>query len=110
MDSAAAMDRLRPGAPGEVIKFTFTAASSTAQAIRAAVAQQNLAPLYISLKVTADCHVVFGGAGVGAATTGDALFQASDGWQDMMLLAEDTSFRVIGDLGGGSLYIWKSGR
>jgi hypothetical protein len=110
LDSGAAMDRLRPGSPGEVIKFTFTSGSSAAQAIRAAVAFQSLAPLYISVKVTADCHIVFGGLLVGPASNADALFQAGDGWQDMLLLSDDVAFRVKGDVAGGDIYIWRSGR
>lgn len=110
IDSAGATDRLRPGSPGETVKFTFTSSASGAQTIRSAVAFQNLAPLWISIKVTADCHICFGGGGVGAPTNADALFQASDGWQDFMLLAGDTSFRVKGDSAGGDIYLWYSGR
>jgi hypothetical protein len=111
LDSASAADRVRPGADNPCVKFTFTTGASAFQAIRptpAALADKAPA-LYVSVKVTANCHVIFGDASLRAATTGDALFEPTDGWQDFMLLPGDTGFRVIGDT-GGDLYVFASGR
>lgn len=108
-DSAAAADRVRPGAPGETIKFTFTSTASAYQSIRAPVTHEQKVPKYISIKCTVACHVVFGGVDVGAPTNGDALFEPTDGWQDVMLLSTDTGFRVKGDTTGGDFYVWFSG-
>lgn len=111
LDSASAADRVRPGADNPCVKFTFTTGASAYQALRPAyVSKTDKAPaVYVSVKVTANCHVIFGDANVRAATAADPLFEATDGWQDFMLLPGDTGFRVIGDT-GGDIYVFLSGR
>lgn len=111
LDSASAADRVRPGADNPCVKFTFTTGASEYQALRPG----NTAPtdkppaVYVSVKVTANCHVIFGDANVRAATAADPLFEQTDGWQDFMLMPGDTGFRVIGDT-GGDIYVFLSGR
>lgn len=111
LDSASAADRVRPGADNPCVKFTFTTGASAFQTLRPAyVTLTDKAPaVYVSVKVTANCHVIFGDANVRAATAADPLFEATDGWQDFMLLPGDTGFRVIGDT-GGDIYVFLSGR
>lgn len=115
-DIANAADRMRPGAPGTGIKFTFTAAASAVQSVPFhnpppvggfAVGQ---GALYVSFKVTAACHVCFGDGAVGAPTNADPMFEPADGWQDFVLLPSDTAFRVKGDSVGGDIYMFASGR
>lgn len=115
-DQGNAAERMAPGAPGTTIKFTFTNASSVLQAIRAAVTGGNISiALYISVKiVTADgtgAHMCFGDVTTlaGNVTNADALFHPADGWQDMMLLPSQNSFKIKGDTVGGDVYIWFSG-
>jgi hypothetical protein len=120
-----ALERLRPGRrftlpatvnnlvqPGDVIKFTFTNVASAEQILR--FPPTNGWPLseqYISIKVTADCHVVFGPAGgVTDPTNADALFQPGDSWQDFQLNNTDASFKVKGDVAGGDIYMILSSR
>lgn len=111
LDTANAADRVRPGADNTAIKFTFTTGASAFQQIRTPNPAFNYLnpPQYVSFKVTANCHLIFGDANVRAATVNDALFELTDGWQDFMLLPGDTGFRVIGDT-GGDIYIFLSGR
>lgn len=109
LDSASANDRLRPGGPGESIKFTFTASASAYQEIRAKASNRQNTPLYVSIKCTVAAHIVFGNSAVGAPTNAEPLFEPADGWQDVMLLPSDTGFRVKGDTAGGDIYIWISG-
>jgi len=109
LDSASAADRVRPGADNPCVKFTFTTSASVFQELRTAPPQEKNAPVYVSIKVTANCHIIFGPTGVRAPTTGDALFEPTDGWQDFMLMPDDTGFRVIG-ASAGDVYIFFSGR
>jgi hypothetical protein len=115
-DIASALDRYAPGNVGSCIKFTFTNAASAVQTLTfhstAPVGgfAVNQPPVYISIKVTVACHVCFGDANVGAPTNADTLFEPSDSWQDMILPASATSFRVKGDSAGGDIYIWPSGK
>lgn len=111
LDSASAADRVRPGSDTSNLKFTFTTGASAYQQIRATPPSltDKTPALYISMKVTANCHVIFGDANVRAATAADPLFELTDGWQDFMLMPGDTGFRVIGDT-GGDIYIFASGR
>lgn len=111
LDNAAAADRVIPCANQAFapVKFTFTSSASALQTFRTKVANQNLPPLYISFKVTADCHIIFGDASTAAPDNTYPLFQAADGWQDFMIPAEVCCFRVKGDSGGGDIYIFASG-
>lgn len=115
-DIASALDRIAPGIPGSGIKFTFTAAASAEQSIpfHAPAASGGFAvnqpPVYISIKVTAACHLCFGMEGLGAPTNADPLYEPADSWQDMILLANMRVFRVKGDSVGGDIYIYQSGR
>lgn len=111
LDTANAADRVRPGADNTAVKFTFTTGASAYQQLRVpnAVFTDTNPPQYVSVKVTANCHLIFGPANVRAATVNDALFEITDGWQDFMLMPGDTGFRVIGDT-GGDVYIFFSGR
>lgn len=111
LDSASAADRVRPGADNPCVKFTFTTGASAYQQIRVpnpTLTDKNPA-LYVSMKVTANCHVIFGDVNVRAAVVTDPLFEITDGWQDFMLMPGDTGFRVIGDT-GGDIYVFSSGR
>lgn len=108
LDTASAADRYSPGGPGSTVKFTYTTSASAYQALRAAVTGSKNPPVFMSIKVTSNCHLVFGDANVGAPTTGDALFEQTDGWQDFILKPEHTGFRVIGAT-GGDVYIFFSG-
>lgn len=119
-DLASAADRMAPGIPGTCIKFTFTSADSGWQDITfhkpaadAAGFQVGQGALYVSVKTTAAVHLSFGSsiASSTAVTNANApLFEAADGWQDMILRPDQTQFRVKGDSGGGDIYIWLSGR
>lgn len=109
LDSASAADRVRPGADNPCTKCTFTTSASAFQALRTAPPQEKNAPLYVSVKVTANCHIIFGPSSVRAPTTGDPLFEPTDGWSDFMLMPDDTGFRVIG-ASAGDVYIFPSGR
>lgn len=109
LDSASAADRVRPGADNPCTKFTFTTSASAFQTLRTAPPLEKNAPLYVSIKVTANCHIIFGPAALRAPTAADALFEPTDGWTDFMLMPDDTGFRVIGDA-GGDVYIFASGR
>lgn len=119
-DLASAADRMAPGVPGTCIKFTFTAADSGWQdipahkpAADAGGFQVPQGALYISIKTTAAVHVAFGNSGASSTAVTNAnapLFESSDGWQDMILRPDQTQYRVKGDVGGGDLYIWFSGR
>jgi hypothetical protein len=109
LDSASAADRVRPGADNTAVKFGFTTSASTHQVLRTAPAQEKNPPAYVSIKVTANCHIIFGPSAVRAPTAADALFEPTDGWQDWMLMPDDTGFRVIGDT-AGDVYIFFSGR
>lgn len=109
LDSASAADRVRPGADNPCVKFTFTTGASAFQSLRAAPALDKAPALFVSIKVTANCHLIFGNAAMRAATAADPLFESTDGWQDFMLMPDDTGFRVIGDT-GGDIYIFASGR
>jgi hypothetical protein len=108
LDTASAADRYSPGGPGSTVKFTYTTSSSAFQQLRVADSREKNPPIYMSVKVTANCHIVFGDANVAPATAGDALFEPTDGWQDFILRAGHTGFRVIGDT-AGSVYIFFSG-
>jgi hypothetical protein len=112
---AAQFARIRPGAirtlplaagqtmlPGEVYKLTFTSAASAVQTFRLAPA---LNEQFVSIKTTADCHPIFGDVNVVDPTNGNALLQPGDSYQDFVLLAGDTSFKVKGDTAGGDFYI-----
>jgi hypothetical protein len=121
-----ALERLRPGReftlpasasntpqPGDVIKFTFTSAASAEQRFRfpASAAMWPLNEQYLSVKVTADCHIAFGPAGsVADPTNAGALLQPSDSWQDFQLNVDDQSFKIKGDSTGGDVYIILSAR
>lgn len=108
LDTASAADRYSPGGPGSTVKFSYTTSSSTFQALRAGDSREKNPPKFMSIKVTTNCHIVFGDDNVGAATAGDALFEQTDGWQDFILRAGHTGFRVIGDT-AGDVYIFFSG-
>lgn len=97
---------MAPGGPGTGIVLAFTVAAGAATPIRAA----NGPARYISVKTTADVHLVFGDSTVGAPTNSDTLFTAADSYQDMIILPETTHVRAKGDVGNGSIYIWFSGR
>ncbi len=105
-DLASAADRMAPGGPGTGVALAFTVASTVATLIRAAGGQA----IYISVKTSAAVHLVFGSDTVGAATNNDPLFEATDGWQDMILRPEQTHVRAKGDSGSGTIYVWPSGR
>ena len=107
-DTASAADRYSPGGPGSTVKVAYTTSSTAYQALRAVDTREKNPPIYMSIKVTSNCHIVFGDDNVGAATAGDALFEPTDGWQDFILRAGHTGFRVIGDT-AGSVYIFFSG-
>lgn len=109
LDSASAADRVRPGADNPCVKFTFTTSASAYQALRTAPPQEKNPPKYVSIKVTANCHIIFGPEAVRAPTNADALFEPTDGWVDFMLMSDDTGFRVIG-ASAGDVYIFFSGR
>jgi hypothetical protein len=109
LDSASAADRVRPGADNPCVKFTFTTSASAFQSLRTKPSQEMNPPVYVSVKCTANCHIIFGAAAVRAPTTADALFEPTDGWTDWMLLSDDTGFRVIG-ASAGDVYIFFSGR
>jgi hypothetical protein len=98
---------MAPGGPASSpAALAFTSAAGAATLVRAA----NGYALYISVKTTGAVHLAFGDATVGAPTNTDPLFEAADGWQDMVLRPEQTHVRAKGDTGAGSLYIWFSGR
>lgn len=110
---------MAPGIVGTGIKFTFTNADSGWQDVTfhkpAAVGgfQTSQGAVYVSIKTTAAVHVAFGNSNASSAAVTNAnapLFEAADGWQDMVLTPDQTQFRVKGDSGGGDLYIWPSGR
>lgn len=116
-------ERLAPNpSSGAIVKFTFTNADSTVQAIGfhnppAVTGFQMIksGALYVCMKVTADVHVMFGSAeelaALGAITNANApLFQAADGLQDFMLMPGWNSFRCKGDIAGGDLYLFPAGR
>lgn len=100
--------------PGDIIKFTFTNVASLEQIFR--YADSPLQETFVSVKTTADLHLVFGrsnanqGIAIVVPTTGDLLLQASDSWQDWQLSAGDDMFKTIGDTTGGDLYLLLSGR
>lgn len=113
-DIAHALDRIAP-TPGGAVKLGFTVAASVATAIPFhvttplggfATAQ---GALYISIRVTAPCHIVFGDLSVADPTNSDALFDVGDGYQDFVLTPSMTHFKVKGDTGNGDVYIIKSG-
>lgn len=110
-DIGNAAERIAPGPPGSSIKFAFTAASSTLQALGALAAQNSAR--YVSIKaVTGPVHVCFGDATTLAAnvTDADMILEPADGWQDVLLVPGMTSFKAKGDgASTGSLYIWPSG-
>jgi|SRR3982750_39112 hypothetical protein len=118
-DLASAADRMAPGIPGTAIKFTFTAADSGWQDVTfhkpAAVGgfQTGQGAVYVSIKVTAAVHVAFGNSNASSTAVTNAnapLFEPADGWQDMVLTPDQTQYRLKGDLAGGDIYIWPSGR
>lgn len=104
-----AAERVAPS-PGLSGKFTFTSSASTFQTIRTATVGVKLSPVYVSIKTTADMHIVFGDANVGAPDNTFPLFQAGDGWQDFVLMPEMNGFRIKGDVGGGDFYWFVSSR
>ena len=104
-----AAERVAPAA-GSSGKFTFTSSASAFQTIRTATVGVKLAPVYISVKVTADCHLVFGDSTVVNPDNSSPLFQSGDGWQDFVLMPEMNGFKVKGDAAGGDLYWFVSSR
>lgn len=111
IDTKVAADRIRPGNDRSPVKFTFTSAASAFQTIRATDANSpTLGPQYVSFRVTADAHVVFGAS---AALTTDPtnaspLFTSGDGYQDFTLDGRDQGFKIKGDTAGGDIYLFFS--
>lgn len=96
-----------PLLPGEGVKVTFTAAALGFQPIWFTTpgTRNDLVERYVLLKTTADVHVAFGPVGMAAVTTGDALLQPGDAYQDFMTMQGDCGFDLIGDTAGGSFYL-----
>ena len=114
MSSSDASRRIRPGNPGtsgQTLRESFDATASAPIALpgRVQLAGVNQPEVYVDIRCTAACHVVFGGANLDAATNDDALFVPEDGWVSMLLLNTDTHCSVKGDSGAGDLYVWLSG-
>lgn len=104
-DSAAVADRVRPG-EGGTTHLAFTTAASAFQKLRDVV--PNMQARYVSFRVTANAHIIFGDDTLGAPTATDMLFTPEDGIQDWMLVPSDTGFRIIGDADGEIFIIFSS--
>jgi hypothetical protein len=124
MDIASFKDIYRPGGVGSCLVFGYTGTASAVQPIPF----HNAAPiggratgqfaLYINYRITFDfangfgvAHIVFGDANVGAPTDTDTPVLTTDGWQRVILLPTDTSFRIKGHAAtAGTLWMYPSGR
>lgn len=106
VDLANVSNRMAPGLPGtSPPKIAFANGANAAVQLRATAG----AAIYISVKVTAGACIATGDSNVGAPTTNDPRFDASDGWQDMILAVGATHIRIFGDGSAGTLYVWLSG-
>lgn len=105
--SIGSVTQVAPLLPGEGVKLTFTAAALTFQALWYTTPglRNDLVERYVLVKTTADVHFKFGPVGMSAVTTGDALLQPGDAWQDFMTMQGDCGFDLIGDTAGGSFYL-----
>lgn len=108
-----AADRFRPGADRfpTTKNFGFTVAASAIQVLRAIPAGSSPGGgrRYIAFRVTADAHILFGdGSALGLPdpTNTDPLYTAADGWQEYTLGAYDTHFKIKGDAGSGTIYLF----
>ena len=105
-DLAGRANRMAPGAPGSSpAKITFANGANAAVQLRAAAG----GAYYISFKTTAGVCVATGSQNVAVPTTNDPRFDATDGWQDMILPAGTTHIRLFGDGTGGTAYVWNIG-
>lgn len=123
-----AMQRVRPGRmftmpatavnmslPGDTIKFTFLSTVSAEQIFRfsplGGKGGSGLPPIFVSIKVTAAAHILFGPSGdIVDPTNSAALYEPADSWQDYQLNAGDSAFKIKGDSAGGDLYLLLSSR
>jgi len=113
LDIAMAADRMAPGLAGSSpAKITFANGANAEVPLRAHPGQTGAAlpALYFAFKTTAGCTIATGPQGLAAPTTNDPRFDASDGWQDMILRPGDTHIRIFGDGTGGTAYVWFNGR
>lgn len=122
-DILQALQRVRPGRmftmpatavnmsqPGDCIKFTFLSTVSAEQIFRYSAlggkGGNSLPPIYVSIKVTAAAHILFGPSGdIIDPTNSAALYEPADSWQDYQLNAGDSAFKIKGDSAGGDLYL-----
>lgn len=105
--SIGSVTQALPLLPGEGVKLTFTAAALGFQQLYFTTPgpRNDLVERFWIMKTTADVHVAVGPVGMAAVTTGDALLQPGDAWQDFMTMQGDCGFDLIGDTAGGSFYL-----
>ena len=112
-DIASAANRMAPGAPGtSPPKITFVNTGNAAVRIRPDPdpnTQGGGGAVYFAFKTSAGVCVATGNSNVAVPTTNDPRFDATDGWQDMILAPGATHIRLFGDGTGGTAYVWLNG-